>query len=213
MLTSQARETLAAVEHVIVDEIHAVAGTKRGAHLMLSLERLEELCPRSPQRIALSATQRPLDEIARFLGGRAPAADGSLAYRPVTVIDAGAVKEMEVEVVVPVEDMGSLGQTGPEPVTDPAAVPASAEPERRSIWPSIHPRLLELVDSHRSTLIFANARRLAERLASRLNELHFDRADAPRTRQRGARRRPTRRGRAGRGVGARANRARRHRTP
>ena len=179
MLTSQARETLAAVEHVIVDEVHAVAGTKRGAHLMLSLERLEELCPRSPQRIALSATQRPLDEIARFLGGRAPAADGSLAYRPVTVIDAGAVKEMEVEVVVPVEDMGSLGQTGPEPTADPAAVPASAEPERRSIWPSIHPRLLELVDSHRSTLIFANARRLAERLASRLNELHFDRADTP----------------------------------
>lgn len=177
MLTSQARAALAAVEHVIVDEIHAVAGAKRGAHLMLSLERLEELCPRPPQRIALSATQRPLDEIARFLGGRAPAADGSLSYRPVTVIDAGAVKEMEVEVVVPVEDMGSLGQTGPAPAADQSAEPVSAEPERRSIWPSIHPRLLELVTSHRSTLIFANARRLAERLASRLNELHLDSND------------------------------------
>ena len=173
MLTSRARETLAAVEHVIVDEIHAVAGAKRGAHLMLSLERLEELCPRPPQRIALSATQRPLSEIARFLGGRAPAGDGSLAYRPVTVIDAGTAKEMDVEVVVPVEDMGDLGGTGPAPAPDPAAEPASAEPERRSIWPSIHPRLLELVTSHRSTLIFANARRLAERLASRLNELHL----------------------------------------
>ena len=173
MLTSQARATLAAVEHVIIDEIHAVAGAKRGAHLMLSLERLEELCPRPPQRIALSATQRPLDEIARFLGGRAPVADGSLAYRPVTVVDAAGGKELDVEVVVPVEDMGGLGQTGPDPAADPAAAPASAEPERRSIWPSIHPRLLELVASHRSTLIFANARRLAERLASRLNELHL----------------------------------------
>ena len=180
MLTSRARETLAAVEHVIVDEIHAVAGAKRGAHLMLSLERLEELCPRPPQRIALSATQRPLSEIARFLGGRAPAGDGSLAHRPVTVIDAGTAKEMDVEVVVPIEDMGDLGATGPDPVADPSAEPASAEPERRSIWPSIHPRLLELVTSHRSTLIFANARRLAERLASRLNELHLDQEeDAP----------------------------------
>ncbi len=177
MLTSRARETLAGVEHVIVDEIHAVAGAKRGAHLMLSLERLEELCPRSPQRIALSATQRPLEEIARFLGGRAPAGDGSLAYRPVTVIDAGGAKELDVEVVVPVEDMGGLGETAPSPTADPLTEPASAEPERRSIWPSIHPRLLELVDSHRSTLIFANARRLAERLAARLNELHFSRDD------------------------------------
>ena len=177
ILTSRARETLAGVEHVIVDEIHAVAGAKRGAHLMLSLERLEELCPRSPQRIALSATQRPLEEIARFLGGRAPAGDGSLAYRPVTVIDAGGAKELDVEVVVPVEDMGGLGETAPSPTADPLTELASAEPERRSIWPSIHPRLLELVDSHRSTLIFANARRLAERLAARLNELHFSRDD------------------------------------
>ena len=177
MLTSRARETLAAVEHVIVDEIHAVAGAKRGAHLMLSLERLEELCPRPPQRIALSATQRPLSEIARFLGGRAPAGDGSLAHRPVTVIDAGTAKEMDVEVVVPIEDMGDLGATGPDPAADRAAEPASAEPERRSIWPSIHPRLLDLVTSHRSTLIFANARRLAERLASRLNELHLGREE------------------------------------
>ncbi len=175
MLTSGARETLRTVEHVIIDEIHAVAGTKRGAHLMVSLERLEELCLRSPQRIALSATQRPLEEIARFLGGREPVGEGSFAYRPVTVIDAGGLPELDVEVVVPVEDMGGLG----EMVTEPVAGPTSAGPGHRSIWPSIHPRLLELVRSHRSTLIFANARRLAERLAFRLNELHRAESSEP----------------------------------
>ncbi len=104
MLTSQARETLVGVEHVIIDEIHAMAGTKRGAHLALSLERLEEITARSPQRIGLSATQRPLDEIARFLGGHDT--DGP---RPVTIVDAGVRKELDVEVVVPVDDMGALG--------------------------------------------------------------------------------------------------------
>ena len=170
MLTSRARETLAGVEHVIIDEIHAVAGSKRGTHLMVSLERLEELCERSPQRIALSATQRPLEEIARFLGGFAPGDDGSAVARPVTVVDAAGGKVLDVEVVVPVADMASLGET----VEQPASAGAAAGPLRRSIWPAIHPRLLELVQSHRSTLIFANARRLAERLASRLNELHLE---------------------------------------
>ena len=173
MLTSRARETLAGVEHVIVDEIHAVAASKRGAHLMVSLERLEELCERSPQRIALSATQRPLDEIARFLGGFEAGPDGSPVPRPVTVVDSGARKELDVEVVVPVADMASLGET----VEPPASAGAAAGPLRRSIWPAIHPRLLELVQSHRSTLIFANARRLAERLAARLNELHLEAED------------------------------------
>ena len=173
MLTSQARQTLAGVQHVIVDEIHAVAASKRGAHLMVSLERLEELCQRSPQRIALSATQRPLDEIARFLSGFETGPDGSPAPRPVTVVDAGARKELDVEVVVPVADMASLGET----VEPPASAGAAASPLRRSIWPAIHPRLLELVQSHRSTLIFANARRLAERLAARLNELHLEAED------------------------------------
>ena len=173
MLTSQARQILTGVQHVIIDEIHAVAASKRGTHLMVSLERLEEICEHSPQRIALSATQRPLDEIARFLGGFTDTGDGSPAPRPVTVVDAGARKELDVEVVVPVADMASLGET----VEAPASAGAAAGPLRRSIWPAIHPRLLELVQSHQSTLIFANARRLAERLAARLNELHLDAQD------------------------------------
>ncbi|MYH00670.1 MAG: DEAD/DEAH box helicase [Acidimicrobiaceae bacterium] len=173
MLTSQARQILTGVQHVIIDEIHAVAAGKRGTHLMVSLERLEELCDQSPQRIALSATQRPLDEIARFLGGFTDDPGGSPVPRPVTVVDAGARKELDVEVVVPVADMASLGET----VEAPASAGAAASPLRRSIWPAIHPRLLELVRSHRSTLIFANARRLAERLAARLNELHLEAQD------------------------------------
>jgi ATP-dependent Lhr-like helicase len=164
MLTSSARDTLCDVEAVIVDEIHALAATKRGAHLSLSLERLEALTSTPPQRIGLSATQRPLDEIARFLGGHR---DG--AARPVTIVDAGVRKPMEVEVVVPVDDMGRLG----EPV-DEATGPDAGSGGRSSIWPAIHPRLLELIEQHRSTIVFVNARRLAERLATRLNELALD---------------------------------------
>jgi ATP-dependent Lhr-like helicase len=162
MLTSSAREILRGVDTVIVDEIHAVAATKRGAHLALSLERLEAVTDAPPQRIGLSATQRPLKEIARFLGGNG--ADGP---RPVTVVDAGIRKALDVEVVVPLEDMSTIGQPSEELRSGPAA----SGPERVSIWPSIHPRLLELINAHRSTLIFTNARRLAERLAARLNEL------------------------------------------
>jgi len=167
LLTSQARETLRSVEAVIVDEIHALATTKRGAHLALSLERLADLVEQPFQRIGLSATQRPLDEVARFLGGFDVAPDGSRTARPVTIVDAGVRKELDVEVVVPVEDMGRLGEV----VDEPMAGPAAAGPVRRSIWPSIHPRLLELIEAHRSTLVFVNARRLSERLATRLNEL------------------------------------------
>jgi ATP-dependent Lhr-like helicase len=163
LLTSQARETLRGVRWVIVDEIHALAATKRGAHLALSLERLEHLTDASPQRIGLSATQRPLEEIARFLGGHAD--DG--APRPVTIVDAGHRKVMEIEVVVPVEDMAEMGR----PLDEPRSGPASNAEQRASIWPSIHPQLLELIRSHRSTIVFTNARRLAERLASRLNDL------------------------------------------
>ena len=162
MLTSRARETLRNVRAVIIDEIHAVAATKRGTHLAVSLERLEEITHRPPQRIGLSATQRPLDEIARFLGGHGP--DGT--PRPVSVVDVGSTKPLELEVIVPVEDMGDLS-AGTEPAPDGAPAAGS------SIWPSVHPRLLELVLQHRSTLIFTNARRLAERLATRLNELHL----------------------------------------
>ena len=162
MLTSRARESLRGVRWVIVDEIHALAGTKRGAHLALSLERLESIAEEPPQRIGLSATQRPLEEIARFLGGQTEAGP-----RPVTIVDAGHRKPMEIEVVVPIEDMAELGTVSEALQTGPTA----AGPERVSIWPAIHPRLLELIQAHRSTIVFTNARRLAERLAARLNEL------------------------------------------
>jgi ATP-dependent Lhr-like helicase len=165
LLTSQARETLTGVRWVIIDEIHAMAATKRGAHLALSLERLEHLVAGAgnpaPQRIGLSATQRPLEEIARFLVGTGRAA---------TIVDAGQRKELEIEVVVPVEDMSRLGEIVDEPRSGPGVGP----PVRNSIWPAIHPKLLDLIESHRSTLIFVNARRLAERLAARLNELAGD---------------------------------------
>ncbi len=163
MLTSSARETLRGVRSVIVDEIHSLAATKRGAHLALSLERLETLTERPPQRIGLSATQRPLEEIARFLGGRT--ADGP---RPVTIVDAGHRKPMEIEIVVPVEDLAELGRPVETSLAEDGGVRG---PEHASIWPSIHPRLLELIRAHRSTIVFTNARRLAERLASHLNEL------------------------------------------
>ena len=134
MLTSRARETLRSVRWVIVDEIHAVAGTKRGAHLALSLERLEAIATTAPQRIGLSATQRPLDEIARFLGGRTQSGP-----RPVSVVDAGMRKELDVEVIVPVEDMGALGELLPP---SPEAEPGTAVHGRASIWPHVHPRVL-----------------------------------------------------------------------
>ncbi len=165
MLTSSARETLVNVEWVIVDEIHALSPTKRGAHLALSLERLEAITKRAPQRIGLSATQRPLEETAAFLGGLS--APGAL--RPVAIVDAGVRKPLEIEVVVPVEDMGDLGKEVTELRSGPATSALSTT--RTSIWPSIYPRILELITSHRSTIIFCNARRQAERLAARLNEL------------------------------------------
>ncbi|MBW3564957.1 MAG: DEAD/DEAH box helicase [Acidobacteria bacterium] len=165
MLTSRARAALENVETVIIDEIHAVVGTKRGAHLALSLERLESLAGRTLQRIGLSATQRPLEEVARFLGGGTREGD-VWTPRPVTIIHTREQKKLDLLVEVPVEDMARLG----EPVDIPSG--AAAQPEtRHSIWPSIHPRLLELIRSHRSTLIFVNSRRLAERLAGALNEL------------------------------------------
>jgi len=167
MLTSRAREGLTRVEAVIIDEIHALAGTKRGAHMSLSLERLEAICEKSPQRIGLSATQRPLEETARFLAGRQ-----NNEWRPVTIIDAGVRKELDIELVVPIEDMADLGTF----VEEPQSGPAAAGPVRKSIWPSIHPRLLDLIQSHRSTLVFVNARRMAERLANRLNDLADEQA-------------------------------------
>jgi ATP-dependent helicase Lhr and Lhr-like helicase len=158
MLTSQARTILAGVETLILDEVHAVAGTKRGAHLALSVERLERLAEGAVQRVALSATQRPLEEIGRFVSGG----------RPVEVVDAGRAKELDLEVVVPLEDMREPGSGA---VTTDLPGTGAEGPTGRSIWPSIYPRLLELVEEHRSTIVFVNNRRLAERLALRLNEL------------------------------------------
>ncbi|MDQ1379505.1 MAG: ATP-dependent helicase Lhr and Lhr-like helicase, partial [Actinomycetota bacterium] len=166
MLTSRARETLRGVETVIIDEIHALAPTKRGAHLMLSLERLEAITDKPPQRIGLSATQRPLDEIARFLGGFA-----AHGQRPVTVVDAGSRKALDVEVIVPVDDMNEPGAHSAASGATAGALGLDDPEAHSSIWPHVHPRILELIRAHRTTIVFCNARRLAERLAASLNEL------------------------------------------
>jgi len=225
LLTSNARERLITVDTVIIDEIHALVPGKRGAHLALSIERLEELRRASSsdvaplQRIGLSATQRPLEEVARFLGGAEPrsvrrsraakpktsrkkvllaveqvesevhqeftdppsprgsggASDKNPAtYRRVTVIDASEKKALALRIEVPVEDMARLAapldSAQGTPIELPSG-PAAQGPVRPSIWASVHPRLLELIRSHRSTLLFVNSRRLAERLAGSLNEL------------------------------------------
>ncbi|MGH7919234.1 MAG: DEAD/DEAH box helicase, partial [Candidatus Dormibacteraceae bacterium] len=167
LLTSAARAVLASVRWVILDEIHAVASTKRGAHLALSLERLSELTEQEPQRIGLSATQRPLALIGEFLGGG----------RPVEIVDAARNKALSVTIEVPVDDMADLQVGAPPPELgsgNAAALGAAPPAPRRSIWPAIYPRLLDLVLEHRSTIVFVNARRAAERLAARLNELAAD---------------------------------------
>ena len=160
ILTSQARESLRGVETVIVDEVHAVAGTKRGAHLALSLERLDQLLAKPAQRIGLSATVRPVEEVARFLGGA----------HDVEIVQPPAAKQVELEVVVPVEDLGELGQT-----TGEVSGSAAGEERRTSIWPHVEERIVDLVSAHRSTIVFANSRRLAERLCARLNEINYER--------------------------------------
>ncbi len=210
LLTSNARDALRTIELVIIDEIHALVPTKRGSHLALSLERLQHLVGRPIQRIGLSATQRPLEEVARYLGGaEAPqeektnrgnkkskrtqtesGSDDSLpgltqnedaaeealtefevtsfapVYRPITIVDASAPKRLDLRVEVPVEDMASLDDLDNLP-----SGPASQGPKRRSIWSAIHPKLLEQIRAHRSTLIFVNSRRLAERISGAINEL------------------------------------------
>jgi ATP-dependent Lhr-like helicase len=164
LLTSRAREILRSIETVIVDEVHAVAGTKRGAHMAISLERLDRLLDEPVQRVGLSATQRPLEEIGRFVSGA----------RPIRLVDAGARKQLDLEVVVPLEDMRELPSNAPLSYPVPAdgqEMDAGTELGARSIWPSIYPAVLDLVKQHRSTIVFVNNRRLAERLALRLNEL------------------------------------------
>ncbi len=160
MLTSRARDMLRSVECVIVDEIHALAPTKRGAHLSIALERLSEIAHRPPQRIGLSATVRPVQDIAQFLVGYEHGQP-----RPVTVIDVGARKALDLEIIVPIDDLADFNS-----VRDDNAGPNTPE-SRTSIWPHVHPKILELIRQHQTTLIFTNARRLAERLAARLNEL------------------------------------------
>jgi ATP-dependent Lhr-like helicase len=200
LLTSKARESLRGVETVIVDEVHALAGSKRGAHLAVSLERLDALRMGGPgsgedspgtvmtgpaQRIGLSATVRPVAEVAGFLGGS----------RQVTVVQPPSSKRLELKVVVPVEDMAEMtssrGQPGPREAVDPADVPEvrrgkvpsrspaviDDDPARnRSIWPHVEEKVLDLIEQHRSTIVFANSRRLSERLCARLNELAAERA-------------------------------------
>ncbi|MGD1059488.1 MAG: DEAD/DEAH box helicase, partial [Solirubrobacteraceae bacterium] len=171
LLTSRARNTLRGVEAVIVDEIHAVAGSKRGAHLALTLERLAaqvEAHGGSLQRIGLSATQSPLEEIGRFLVG---------PKRQVTIVDAGVRKQLDLRIEVPVESMaepdaraGGDGRVDVEE-PDPLEPLVGGESTRGSIWPAIYPELLRLVREHTSTIVFVNSRRAAERVALRLNEL------------------------------------------
>jgi len=187
MLTSAARETLAGVETVIIDEVHAVAATKRGAHLAVSLERLDALLAKPAQRIGLSATVRPLEEVARFLGGRAP----------VTIVQPPAAKTFDLTVVVPVDDMSepgvftpkegaTTGPTGRSPVGAGVAEtlrvsPSSSAPSEAtgSIWPHVEESIVDHILAHRSTIVFANSRRLAERLTARLNEIAQERVLAP----------------------------------
>ena len=159
ILTSQAREMLRGVESIIVDEIHAVASTKRGAHLALTLERLSELSDHDPQRIGLSATQNPLEEVGRFMVG---------PRRKATIVDAGIRKPLDLKIHVPVESMVEPDQGVESDFLEPAQ---RGDVSRRSIWPAIYPEIVELVRQHRSTIVFVNNRRLAERLALRLNEL------------------------------------------
>ena len=189
MLTSQARRTLANVASVIIDEVHAVAASKRGSHLALTLERLDALLDRPAQRIGLSATVRPLDEVARFLAGTAP----------VTTIAPASAKSFDLRVLVPVDDLTDIGltRTGEGAYTGtPGAPPpprssrdpspnldadAGRPPEATgSVWPHIEERIADLVLEHRSTIVFANSRRLAERLTARLNEIAEERAEARR---------------------------------
>ena len=195
LLTSESAVSLRSVDTVIVDEIHALVPTKRGAHLALSLERLETITEKRFQRIGLSATQRPLEEVAHFLSGcevsrvtkkdtgddltalekewttddESRAQDRAPTFRPVTIINVSELKKLELRIEVPVEDMAKLGQQEEFP-----SGAASQGPKRTSIWSAIHPRLLEIVRERQSTIIFVNNRRIAERLAGALNELAND---------------------------------------
>ncbi|OUM43444.1 ATP-dependent helicase [Arthrobacter sedimenti] len=161
MLTSKARETLLEVDTVIIDEVHAVAGTKRGAHLAVSLARLDALLEKPVQRIGLSATVEPKETVARFLSGNAP----------VEIVAPPSRKQWDLTVTVPVEDMTELGGAAANTDDDGDAVPQA------SIWPHVEEKIVDLIEQNRSTIVFANSRRLAERLTARLNEIHAERLE------------------------------------
>ncbi|MBU4464349.1 MAG: ATP-dependent helicase, partial [Actinobacteria bacterium] len=181
MLTSQAAETLRGIHTVIVDEVHAVAATKRGAHLAVSLERLDALLEKPAQRIGLSATVRPIDEVARFLGGAAP----------VEIVAPRATKAFDLTVVVPVDDMlnpppapGSRAPNVARPSTSTSPgedgewfAPQKSENTEMSgsLWPHVEEAIVDRILTHRSTIVFSNSRRLAERLTGRLNEIYSER--------------------------------------
>ena len=170
MLTSSVREALHGIETVIIDEVHAVAGTKRGAHLALSLERLDALLDKPAQRVGLSATVRPVEEVARYLAGG----------RPVEIVQPPSTKEWDLDVVVPVPDMAELSGAPVEisPGVPDLSGPAAGNAPQACIWPHVEERIVDLIADHRSTLVFSNSRRLAERLTSRLNEIWEERTYA-----------------------------------
>ena len=199
LLTSAARESLRGVDTVIVDEVHAVLASKRGAHLALSLERLDALLDAPAQRIGLSATVRPVDEVASFLGGG----------RPVRIVNPETAKTVQVRVEVPVEDMAALdggGNASGPGVEEEVEGSAAGAAQKASIWPAVQERVLDLVGEHRSTIVFANSRRLAERLTARINELATERAHAAEDERPPVELRHRRRGGRGRA-------GRRHRVP
>lgn len=167
MLTSAARESLTGVQAVIVDEVHAVAATKRGTHLALTLERLDELLEKPAQRIGLSATVRPPEVVAGFLSGAAPC----------QVVKPKADKTFDLRVDVPVEDMANI----PPPVSDadPAALDDAFSPTAGSLWPYVEASIVDQIEANRATIVFANSRRLAEKLTARLNEIHAERHGQP----------------------------------
>ena len=168
MLTGRAQQLFEGTRWCIVDEIHAVASTKRGAHLALTLERLAQAANHDVQRIGLSATQNPLEEVGRFMVG---------PRRNCHVVDTGVKKELDLKIHVPVESMVELDGSAGRSVSDLDPL-AGGEATRRSIWPAIYPELLELIEAHTSTIMFVNNRRSAERIALRLNELAGPRPSA-----------------------------------
>ncbi|MCH5643597.1 ATP-dependent helicase [Gordonia sp. ABSL49_1] len=166
ILTSSVRDTLRNVDAVIVDEVHAVAGTKRGTHLAVSLERLDELLDEPAQRIGLSATVRPPELVAQFLAGS----------RPCRVVRPPAAKTFDLRVDVPVPDMANIPPPADAPDDD---LDDAFSPTAGSLWPHVEASIVDAIESNRATIVFANSRRLAERLTARLNEIHADRSGTP----------------------------------